>query len=100
MRMQHQQPQHFANGGWQMLSLPWTLQAETPPQLEMGMGGVRGFIPYAAVASLEATAMAGPPDMQVAAWRYTVHCAFAPLCMCLTSSMQESKHCGHAQDST
>ena len=40
-------------------------QAETPPQLEMGMGGVHGFIPYAAVASLEATAMSGPPDMQV-----------------------------------
>ena len=33
------------------------------------MGGTRGFIPYAAVASLEATAMGGPPDMQVGSMR-------------------------------
>ena len=43
----------------------WAAQAETPPQTEMGMGGVGGFVPYAAVASLEASAMSGPPDMKV-----------------------------------
>lgn len=39
------------------------------------MGGARGFIPYAAVASLEATAMAGPPDMQVGFYRQTTFSA-------------------------
>ncbi|CAL5229819.1 g13221 [Coccomyxa viridis] len=40
------------------------LQGEIPPQQEMRIGGVRGFVPYAATASLLASAMGAPPGMQ------------------------------------
>ena len=52
------------------------LQGEIPPQAEMRIGGVMGFVPYAATASLLASAMAAPPGMQV-------------LCLLLCNS------CGH-----
>lgn len=41
------------------------VQAEIPQQIEMKMGGVNGFVPYAAVATLLVSAMSGPPDMKV-----------------------------------
>ncbi|EIE21090.1 phosphatases II, partial [Coccomyxa subellipsoidea C-169] len=41
-----------------------SLQAETPPQTSMTMGGVNGFVPYASVAALLVSAMSGPPDMK------------------------------------
>ncbi len=43
------------------------MQGEIPPQQEMRIGGVRGFVPYAATASLLASAMGAPPGMQVIA---------------------------------
>lgn len=41
------------------------MQAEVPPQAEMKMGGVNGFVPYASVATLLVSAMSGPPSMKV-----------------------------------
>ena len=41
------------------------VQGEIPPQPEMRIGGVRGFVPYAATASLLASAMGGPPGNEV-----------------------------------
>ncbi|BDA45071.1 probable cyclin-dependent kinase inhibitor 3 at C-terminar half [Coccomyxa sp. Obi] len=41
-----------------------SLQAEVPPQAEMTMGGVNGFVPYASVATLLVSAMSGPPSMK------------------------------------
>ena len=50
---------HTADGG------KCNLQGEIPPQSEMRIGGVMGFVPYAATASLLASAMGAPPGMQV-----------------------------------
>ena len=44
-----------------------SVQGEIPPQQEMKIGGVGGFVPYAATASLVASAMGAPPGMQVGA---------------------------------
>lgn len=50
-----------------MSTLHVSLQGEIPPQQEMKIGGIRGFVPYAATASLVASAMGAPPGMQVIA---------------------------------
>lgn len=50
--------------------MPLSTQAEIPPQGEMRLGGVDGFIPYRASATLLATAMSPPPSIEeVAALR-------------------------------
>eukprot|EP00884_Botryococcus_braunii_P013378 jgi/Botrbrau1/22040/Bobra.0024s0052.1 len=41
-----------------------SLQAETPPQEEMKVGGVRGFIPYAPTAKIFIHTLTGPPSME------------------------------------
>lgn len=41
------------------------VQGEIPPQLDMRIGGARGFVPYAATASLLASAMGAPPGNEV-----------------------------------
>lgn len=41
------------------------LQAELPPQEQMPVGGVRGFLPYRPTATLIAAALSGPPSLEV-----------------------------------
>ena len=41
------------------------LQGELPPQGEMPVGGVRGFLPYSPTATLIAAALSGPPSLEV-----------------------------------
>ena len=43
------------------------LQAELPPQEQMPVGGVRGFLPYRPTATLIAAALSGPPSLEVRA---------------------------------
>ena len=41
------------------------LQAELPPQEQMPVGGVKGFLPYRPTATLIAAALSGPPSLEV-----------------------------------
>ncbi len=45
----------------------WLLlpQDELPPQEQVPTGGVKGFLPYRPTATLLASALSGPPSMEV-----------------------------------
>lgn len=68
------------------------MQGEIPPQAEMRIGGVGGFIPYAATASLVASAMGAPPDMQVFTAPLLLICTHLRPCLAIMHANDDAVH--------
>jgi len=71
------------------------LQGELPPQEQMPVGGVRGFLPYRPTATLIAAALSGPPSLEVMEGLRNPHLdAFLPPRRKADRHAQDANHLG------